>query len=177
MRYITATERDRQLLRNLTASGLVPRREDGEPPNYAGYLVIKPWGFECEIFTTGACSLWFLCLEPGQAVSVHCHRNKVATFLPLSENVVFKTLDMTLPLVEGITIEKGVFHSQENTSNEPGYLLEYESPSDKLDLVRYKDRYGREGTGYETRTKMVPIGQILEGTAGFEVLRNLRGDC
>ncbi len=51
--------------------------------------------------------------------------------------------------LEAIMIDSGVFHSSEATSAKGAIIMEIETPPDKLDLVRLKDKYGREEKGYE----------------------------
>ena len=46
-------------------------------------------------------------------------------------------------------IEKKVFHQTVNDSKNDAILMEIETPNDKNDLLRLKDRYGRENMGYE----------------------------
>ena len=50
-------------------------------------------------------------------------------------------------------IDKGVFHQTTATSNSGAFLMEIETPVNKRDLVRLKDKYGREGEGYESKDK------------------------
>jgi hypothetical protein len=50
----------------------------------------------------------------------------------------------------GFTIRSGVFHQIVNTSSKYKLqLLEFENPSDKFDLIRFSDNYGREELPYE----------------------------
>ena len=53
-------------------------------------------------------------------------------------------------------IRKGLFHSTKTTSPEGALVFEIETPVDKNDLVRFKDRYGREGKPYEDHTFELP---------------------
>ena len=50
-------------------------------------------------------------------------------------------------------IDKGVFHQTTAISPKGAFLMEIETPVNKRDLVRLKDKYGREGEGYESRDK------------------------
>lgn len=132
-----------------------------QPKDYAGYVVMKPWGYEFQVFDNGECSIWIACLNPGQAVSMHCHPNKKAMFVPLTDGVTFRTLHGAEPLIGAISVDYGVLHSQENNTNEDVYFLEYEWPSNKADLVRHADRYGREAKGYEGTSEMIPLAASL----------------
>jgi len=134
----------------------IPKPTD-QPLDYTGLMVKKPWGFEFQVFDNGVCSIWVACLKPGQAVSMHCHMTKKAMFVPLSPGVTFRTLQGAEPLNDTFSVDRGVIHSQENNTDQDAYFLEYEWPSNKADLVRHSDRYGREAKGYEGATEMVPM--------------------
>lgn len=163
MRNILRTEQDYRLLLDLL-DGRPPASEG--PTDYAGFVVVKPWGYEFQVYDNNLCSIWLACLKPGQAVSLHCHQRKRVIFIPMSDGITFKTLDLSLPLNEYVSIESGVFHSQENNSAEDGYFLECEYPSEKTDLIRYKDRYGREGKPYEGRSAMRPMAEYIDQIPG-----------
>ncbi len=138
----------------------VPRLQ---PVNYKGLVVIKPWGYEFELFDNGKCSIWLMCMRQGTSTSLHCHQRKDAAFMPLTDGVTFKTLAGTEVLSEYLSVEKGAFHAQENNSDHDVYFLEYEWPSEKGDLVRTEDRYGRVGAGYEGVNEMVPLKEWMSG--------------
>ena len=156
IRAIPQSKADRDLLRKLIAKGIPTVTE--QPRDYQGVAVMKPWGYEFQSYDNGHCSVWIVCLKAGQAVSMHCHQRKEAMFIPLTSSIMLRTLDVgVMVLWEGICIDKGVFHSQENNTDEDAFFMEYEWPSEKTDLVRYKDRYGRENKGYESKSEMVPL--------------------
>ena len=54
-------------------------------------------------------------------------------------------------------IARGLFHSIKSLSKGGLLALEFETPVDKLDLVRFKDAYGRRSKSYEGRefTKLI----------------------
>lgn len=160
MKLIKRNTTDERLLRELTANGLPPKTE--QPDDYAGFLVLKPWGYEFQVFDNAACSVWLACLRPDRAVSMHCHQRKQAAFIPLSGGVTFRTLGTSEALQGYLAIEEGVFHSQENNSGDDAFFLEYEWPSEKSDLVRYKDRYGRTGKGYEGKSSMRRLVDVID---------------
>ena len=92
---------------------------------------------------------------------MHCHQRKQASFIPLSKRIMLVMLKDRKPLIECISVDCGVFHSQENNTNKDVFFLEYEWPSDKADIVRYSDRYGRKDQGYEGMSAMVPLADAL----------------
>lgn len=67
-----------------------------------------------------------------------------------------------------VFIPKGVFHNTENIGDSTLDLVEVETPRNKFDLVRLRDRYGRSGTGYEQEVmdyelaEMRPLAYIAE---------------
>lgn len=142
------------------------------PVDYAGYVITKPWGYEFQVHDSGAMCVWLACLRSGQAVSLHCHQRKSATFTPLTNGITLRTLHGQYELVLPITVEKGVFHSQENNTPYDAFFLEYESPSEKTDLIRMTDRYGRAGKGYEGRDRMV---RLAEAAVHFAPLFTIDG--
>ena len=160
IKSIRATEQDRRLLHGLIEKG-IPSTKD-QPIDYSGLVVLKPWGYEFQVFDNGLCCVWFACLNSGHAVSLHCHQHKKAAFVPLSDGIHLCTLDGLMPLSECIAVDAGVFHSQENDTLRDSFFLEYEWPSDKTDIVRLKDRYGRESKGYEGKNKMIPFATAID---------------
>ena len=58
--------------------------------------------------------------------------------------------------MDKVSIRKGFFHSTKSISQSGTFLFEIETPNDKLDLVRLRDNYGREGKPYEDSTFEFP---------------------
>ncbi len=60
-------------------------------------------------------------------------------------------------------IREGLFHSIKAISKKGLYALEFESPVNKRDLVRFKDSYGRQSKPYEGKsfTKKIESKNIL----------------
>ena len=48
-------------------------------------------------------------------------------------------------------IARGLFHQIKSISKDGLLALEFETPSDKKDLVRFKDSYGRQDKPYEEK--------------------------
>ena len=53
-----------------------------------------------------------------------------------------------------LMIRTGLFHSIKCISKKPLLALEFETPSNKNDLVRFNDKYGREKKSYEKGKKI-----------------------
>lgn len=141
-----------------------------------GRVIHKAWGYEWCAFDNDAAAIWVLHIARKRKTSLHCHPNKKTTLVLLSGSVRFSMGSaphdlelMTLEPLESIVIAKGIYHQTEAISALPGYpsaengawLLEIEEPSNKEDLVRVQDEYGRVDKPYET--DVVPYsGPLLE---------------
>jgi hypothetical protein len=53
-------------------------------------------------------------------------------------------------------IRQGVFHKSKVLGSQNGRILEIESPKNKDDIVRLKDKYGRAGKAYEDQEAYTP---------------------
>ncbi|MFH1798605.1 MAG: thiamine pyrophosphate-binding protein [Candidatus Omnitrophota bacterium] len=133
--------------------------------DYSKVIVKKPWGYEYLVFKNEFVAIWMLHIVRKRRTSMHCHPAKRTGLVLLSGKAKFHTVDkeIELDMLEGVVIEKGVFHSTEafnpllmNPQSENGiWVMEIESPPLKTDLVRMKDKYGRAGTSYEGTEHMV----------------------
>ena len=120
--------------------------------DHLGDVIPKPWGYEFRVYADDLYDVWKLCLVPGQGTSVHCHPRKETALLCLAGSGHMRLLDREQAVTAGdiVFLGKGVFHGTENTGQVDLHLIEVEVPRNKLDLVRLHDRYGRQGTQYET---------------------------
>jgi mannose-6-phosphate isomerase-like protein (cupin superfamily) len=148
-RHITLSHKDKQSLVNLRNHQKV--RQLRQPGSYQDKAVIKPWGHEFLIFENECVAIWFLNIKKDHSTSMHCHPLKKTALAVLSGKVLCNTFRHRnfLATGESIIIEPSVFHCTKALSLEGTYLLEIETPPDKLDLVRLEDDYGRESWGYE----------------------------
>lgn len=119
--------------------------------NYKTLVVNKPWGYEYLLFENEHVAIWILYLKPGTATSMHCHPKKMTALTVLSGEVATSSLHTSFVLkpMDSLIIDSGVFHSTRASSVEAAMIMEIETPPDKGDLVRLKDEYGRENSGYE----------------------------
>ena len=118
--------------------------------DYSKVVVKKPWGYEYLIFQNDDVAVWILYIKEGSSTSLHSHPHKKTSLIVLSSEATCNTLDASHRLTEsqGLVIDKGVFHS--TTAAQGGSLvMEIETPINKRDLIRIKDKYGREKEGYE----------------------------
>ena len=133
--------------------------------DYSRVIVVKPWGYEYLVFENEYVAIWMLHIVRKRKTSMHCHPQKTTALVLLSGNATCSNLEGERQLnpLDGVFIERGVFHSTEASSELPItplsengiWVMEIESPPDKGDLVRMEDEYGRAGTAYEGKSKMV----------------------
>lgn len=121
------------------------------PVNYRYCVVNKPWGYEHLIFENSLVAVWVLHIQSGYRTSTHCHPNKKTSLVVISGHIITSTLNSNFQMQEGdgLIIDKGVFHSTKADDPYEAIIMEIESPSNKSDLVRLDDAYGREGKKYE----------------------------
>lgn len=141
---------------NLSLKKTSTLNNDVSTTDYKRVVVNKPWGYEYLIFENKHVAVWVLFLKNGAATSMHCHPKKRTSLAVLSGSVVTSTLesDYSLNSLDSIIFENSVFHSTRSTSPEGAFVMEVEVPPDKRDLVRLKDKYGRENRGYESVAEM-----------------------
>ncbi|MDA1334984.1 MAG: hypothetical protein O2794_03150 [bacterium] len=159
IKRLRLTDKDRDQLEgiNIDASLL-----EDDFFDYTNVVIKKPWGQEYLIFRNDNIAIWILHIKQGCQTSMHCHPNKKTSLAVLSGEVRFCTLDIEETIIagEGRLIEKGVFHSSEALSEEGVLIMETETPTNKKDLIRLKDEYGRSGKGYEGTSNHIPVGDL-----------------
>jgi len=119
--------------------------------------VIKPWGSEYSIYRNNISSVKLLKINSKQKTSLHCHPNKKTGFLLIDGEVDVKIgfyETKKLKSISKLMIRPGLFHSTKNNKKKTATIFEIETPVDKDDLVRFKDKYGRENQPYEKKNKM-----------------------
>lgn len=126
-------------------------RDNSPRKSFDGVVIRKPWGFEYLACESEAVALWALKLRFNQQTSMHCHPEKLTVMLALSDGLVLTTLSgiFTLNTGDVVYIEPGTFHRSSSTNLNGDWLLEFETPVDKFDLVRLDDAYGRSISAYE----------------------------
>lgn len=128
--------------------------------SYRDYVVKKPWGYEYLVYETSDVALWLLHIEEAKGTSLHCHPMKT-TGLILLEGEAELSFIADSKIIVGPNkqmIRRGLFHSTKALSPNGIYVLEIETPNDKLDLVRLRDSYGRSHDGYEQKSEWTPRG-------------------
>ena len=111
--------------------------------------VPKPWGHETIWAHTDRYVGKILHIKAGQALSVQYHERKDETVFLLSGELIYwvqqdgEMKDMKLRKGESFRITPGTIHYMEAVTDVD--VLEASTP-ELDDVVRLKDRYGREGT-------------------------------
>lgn len=113
--------------------------------------VEKPWGHEVIWAHTSLYVGKVLHIKAGQALSVQYHQQKDETIYLLSGEMIYRVGDVAGAELKEISLKAG-----ESFRNEPGTVHQMEAITDcdvleastphLDDVVRLKDRYGREGT-------------------------------
>ena len=122
---------------------------------YDSRVVYKPWGYEYTIYRNlNHLSVTLLKINYNKSTSLHCHPNKKTGFILISGKALiqlglWKNTAEYYSAPSKLMIRTGLFHSTKAVSKNGVFALEFESPVDKNDLVRFKDNYGRETRPYE----------------------------
>lgn len=146
--------------------------ESFERDTHLNELVHKPWGHEYRIFCNQMYDAWKLKIFSKQETSMHCHPRKDTVLLCLEGTGIISFLDKPeIVLIPGkyVHLPRGVYHSTTSLDNDL-HLVELENPRNKLDLLRCKDRYGRENTSYECEADNNNLEQLKHITEGKNTL-------
>jgi len=129
--------------------------------SYRTGIVKKPWGHEYLMFDNGLVGVWCLFIKHGARTSLHCHPRKKTGLILLSGEARVSFLNDSMPLkpLGKLMIREGLFHSTKAVSPEGIYVIEIEAPSDKTNLVRLDDAYGRDEERYEGSESIAPFTQ------------------
>jgi len=122
---------------------------------YNNRVVFKPWGYEYVVYRNlNHLSVTLLNIKYKKTTSLHCHPKKKSGFILLSGKALFqlglwKKRSEIHSSPSKRMIAMGLFHSIKALSKDGLLALEFETPVNKNDLVRFKDKYGREEKSYE----------------------------
>jgi len=178
---VSQTERDLQEFGNLKVNFKDIQNDNYD---YSKVVVKKPWGYEYLIFANETIAVWILYLKSGAETSMHCHPGKKTSLVVLEGQVNCSTItgELVRGAGDGLWIEKGAFHQTSAISEAGAFVMEIETPVNKRDLVRLKDKYGREGQGYESEAQHSFDTQNYNYISfqGLEIQHNLKkryGQC
>ena len=122
---------------------------------YDDKIVFKPWGYEYVVYrNANNLCVTLLNIEYNKTTSLHCHPQKKSGFILLKGKASFqlglrKKNRETHSSPSKRMMARGLFHSIKSISKNGLLALEFETPANKKDLVRYQDKYGRENKPYE----------------------------
>ena len=122
---------------------------------YDNKVVFKPWGYEYVVFKNAKnLCVTLLSINYNKMTSLHCHPKKKSGFILLKGKASFqlglrkKNREIHSSPSKRM-MARGLFHSIKSISKNGLLALEFETPADKNDLIRYKDQYGRAKKPYE----------------------------
>jgi len=122
---------------------------------YDNKIVFKPWGHEYVVYrNANHLSVTLLDIKYNKSTSLHCHPSKKSGFILLGGKALFqlglrkKNTELHASPSKRM-MARGLFHSIKSVTKNGLLALEFETPVNKNDLVRFKDNYGREKKSYE----------------------------
>ena len=121
--------------------------------NFKNLIVKKPWGHEYLFFSSPEVSVWILKIFKNHKTSMHCHTNKRTSLILVEGIANLYSLNGKIKIESGnvVAIDKGAFHRTSAEFDRDITVIEIETPTNKYDIVRYKDDYQRSSSGYETK--------------------------
>ncbi len=122
---------------------------------YDKNIIKKPWGEEHVVYRDkkNLC-ITLLKIKKNQKTSLHCHPKKKTGFIVINGNAeiqlgLWKKDTFIFKSPSKLMIRTGLFHSIKSLTKPNLIALEFETPVDKKDLVRFEDNYGRKLKSYE----------------------------
>ena len=134
---------------------------------YYDKIVNKPWGCEYVIYSdSNRFAITFVKINYGHKTSLHCHPQKKTGFVILNGKAlvqigIYKENSKHYNALSRLVFRPGLFHSIKAISKEGVSALEFETPFNKNDLLRFKDDYGRQEKFYEGKKFTKNIGSKL----------------
>nr|ABZ06236.1 hypothetical protein ALOHA_HF4000007I05ctg1g9 [uncultured marine microorganism HF4000_007I05] len=125
---------------------------------YDNRVVNKPWGYEYTIYRNfNNLSITLLKINYKQKTSLHCHPKKKTGFIVLDGKAkiqlgLYRANSEYYLAPSKLMIRTGLFHSIKAVTKKGVYALEFETPVNKHDLIRFKDDYGRQLKPYEGKS-------------------------
>ena len=122
---------------------------------YDNRIVYKPWGYEYVVYRkSNHLCVTLLSIDYDKTTSLHCHPKKKSGFILVDGKALFqlglwKKRSEVHSSPSKRMIARGLFHSIKSLSKNGLLALEFETPVNKNDLVRFKDDYGRQQKSYE----------------------------
>lgn len=130
---------------------------------YDNKLIKKPWGEEHVVYRDKKkLCVTLLKIKKNHSTSLHCHPNKKTGFIVVNGEAniqlgLWKKDTYNFKAPSKLMIRTGLFHSIKSKSKPYLVALEFETPVDKKDLVRFNDNYGRKFKNYEGKKNAFKI--------------------
>lgn len=122
---------------------------------YSNKLVKKPWGYEYVIYNSlNRMAITYVHIDSKKSTSLHCHPKKKTGFIivkgtALVQIGIYKKNKKKFKSLSRLVVRPGLFHSLKAVSKNGMSALEFETPYNKADLIRFEDKYGRKNKSYE----------------------------
>lgn len=137
---------------------------------YDNFIIKKPWGKEYVIYRNKKeIAVTILFIKYKKSTSLHCHPKKKTGFVLLDGKAkiqlgLYNSGQKVFNRHSKLMIRNGLFHKTSSLSKEGLIALEFETPVDKNDLVRFSDSFGRKKLPYET-------GKFFEKKRGKDIIK------
>ena len=135
----------------------------GERVSHDGIMYTKPWGRECIVCSTCDTAVWIMNIKANMSTSLHCHFKKdtvLTSLVGATKVTLFDGSIIDLAPMQTVTIPAKKFHAV-GAFDTDVWVMEIEvfgeeRFSNKNDLLRLDDAFGRPKTGYESSAKPAP---------------------
>jgi rfaE bifunctional protein nucleotidyltransferase chain/domain len=161
-------------------SSEIGSRQNSLEANYFKKIYEKPWGYEFLAYQNKNVGIWILTINKDQKTSLHCHYKKSSIVICLdgvAKIDLYNGFEI-LRVGESLYADKKTFHGL-GSYTDTCVLMEIEiytdnvTFTDKDDLLRIKDMYCREKTGYGASVKEVDVtGEVLQKYRHFKIEEN-----
>jgi rfaE bifunctional protein nucleotidyltransferase chain/domain len=143
--------------RKICEQSYIRTRDNSPKIDYLNKINDKPWGKEYLAYQNEKIGIWILHINRDQETSLHCHFKKDTILIPLVNSFKINLFDSfkILNLFETLYIPRNTFHGLHSYVDN-SIIMEIEiytekiEYTDKNDLLRIKDIYGRDKTNYES---------------------------
>ena len=151
--------------RKICEQSYIRMRENSPKINYANKINDKPWGKEYLAYQNEKIGIWILHINKDHETSLHCHFKKDTILIPLVNTFKINLFDSfkILNIFDSLYVPRNTFHGLHSYVDN-SIIMEIEiyteqvEYTDKNDLLRIKDIYGRDKTNYESSViERVPL--------------------
>jgi len=154
----------------------------GERIDHLGIMYLKPWGQECLVHQTNDTAIWILNIKANKSTSLHCHFKKDTVLVGLdgcTKVGLFGEDPLELHPLDSVLVPAKKFHSVGAFGGDV-WVMEIEvfgeeRFSNKNDLLRLDDAFGRAKTGYESSAQPTNGGLRLPFKCGDTTVSKVPG--